>query len=47
MSFRRKYLKTSKNRGCGNIFPPNAKKKEKERHEKRKVTYLLFTLQLI
>ena len=27
--FRRKYLKTSKNRGLVGIFPPNSKKKEK------------------
>ena len=24
--FRKKYLKTSKGRGCGNISPPNSKK---------------------
>ena len=24
---RRKYLKTSKNKGCGNIYPPILKKK--------------------
>jgi len=42
--FRRIYLKTSKNRGCGNISPQFLKIKMKGKGEERKVTHLLFTL---
>ena len=33
---RRKYLKTSKNKGCGNIYPPILKKNIKIRNKKEK-----------
>ena len=48
--FRRKYLKSSKSRGCGNISPQILKNininKRKRKGKYKKVTYLLFTLYL-
>ena len=39
MCFRRKYLKTSKSRGCGNIYPPIRKKYKTRTKRKRKGKY--------
>ena len=48
--FRRKYFETSKNRGCGNIFPnskKNEKQKSKEKERKGKEKLHIYYLHYI